>query len=49
MARLLLDAGADPRIRGWMQLDALDRARNRQRGDGPKVYQLLLKAGVPRR
>jgi ankyrin repeat protein len=45
MARLLLDAGADPTIRGWMQLNALDRARNRQRGDGPQVYQLMLKAG----
>jgi ankyrin repeat protein len=44
MANLLINAGADPTIRGWMQLNALDRAKNRKRDDGPKVYQLLLKA-----
>jgi ankyrin repeat protein len=44
MANLLINAGADPTIRGWMQLNALDRAQNRKRNDGPKVYQLLLKA-----
>jgi ankyrin repeat protein len=44
MATLLIEAGADPTIRGWMQLNALDRAKNRKRGDGPDVYQLLLKA-----
>lgn len=49
MARLLLAAGADPTIRGWMQLNALDRARNRQRGDGPQVYELMRKAGGPGR
>ena len=42
MAKLLLDAGADPTIRGWMQLNALDVAKDRKRGDGPKVYKLLL-------
>jgi ankyrin repeat protein len=47
MARLLLDAGADPTIRGWMQLSALDRARNRRRGDGPRVYELMLKFARP--
>jgi ankyrin repeat protein len=41
MARLLVDAGADPSIRGWMQLNALDRAKRRKRGDGPRVYALL--------
>jgi ankyrin repeat protein len=44
MANLLIEAGADPTIRGWMQLNALDRAKDRKRNDGPKVYQLLLKA-----
>jgi ankyrin repeat protein len=44
MATLLIEAGADPTIRGWMQLNALDRAKTRKRGDGPDVYQLLLRA-----
>jgi ankyrin repeat protein len=44
MARLLVDAGADPTIRGWMQLCALDKAKVRKRGDGPAVYRLLLDA-----
>jgi ankyrin repeat protein len=42
MALILVDAGADPTIRGWMQLCALDRAKNRKRGDGPSVYELLV-------
>jgi ankyrin repeat protein len=41
MARLLIEAGADPTVPGWMQLTALDRARNRKRGDGPAVYALF--------
>ncbi|HEV2547810.1 MAG TPA: ankyrin repeat domain-containing protein [Stellaceae bacterium] len=41
MAKALVEAGADPRIPGWAQLTALDRAKKRQRGDGPKVYELL--------
>jgi ankyrin repeat protein len=44
MARLLVEAGADPTIPGWMQLTALDKAAGRQRGDGPKVYELLLQS-----
>jgi ankyrin repeat protein len=48
MARTLIDAGADPRIPGWMQLTALDRAKKRQRGDGPAVYRLLLDAAKKR-
>jgi ankyrin repeat protein len=44
MARLLVDAGADPTIRGWMQLNALDRAQGRKSGDGPDVSELLLRA-----
>jgi ankyrin repeat protein len=43
MAKLLLDAGADPTIQGWMQLNALDVAKGRKRGDGPKVYELLVR------
>jgi ankyrin repeat protein len=43
IARILIEAGADPMIRGWMQLNALDRAKDRKRGEGPEVYRLLLK------
>jgi ankyrin repeat protein len=44
VAQLLIGAGADPNLRGWMQLCALDRAKNRKRNDGPKVYELLCDA-----
>jgi ankyrin repeat protein len=44
MARLLVEAGADPTIPGWMQLTALHRAQDRKRGDGPQVYELLQRA-----
>jgi ankyrin repeat protein len=47
MATLLVNAGANPRIRGWMQLDALDRSRKRKRGEGPQVHALLAKAAQP--
>jgi len=41
MATLLIQAGADPELRGWMQLNAIDHAKARKRGDGPAVYSLL--------
>lgn len=44
MAELLLKAGANPTLRGWMQLSALDRSRGRKRGDGPRVHELLVRA-----
>jgi ankyrin repeat protein len=34
MARLLVEAGADPTIPGWMQLGALDRAERRRQEQG---------------
>lgn len=40
-ASLFRNAGADPTIRGWMSLNALDRVRGRGRGDGPRVRDLL--------
>jgi ankyrin repeat protein len=43
-AQLLVEAGADPAIRGWMDLNALDRAKRRKRGDGPQVYAILMEA-----
>jgi hypothetical protein len=48
MASLLVAAGADPTMRGWMQLNALDRAKGRKRGDGPRVYALLVQSGSRR-
>ena len=41
MAKLLVDAGADPTVPGWMQLTALHQSENRKRGDGPRVHELL--------
>jgi ankyrin repeat protein len=46
MARMLVEAGADPTIRGWMQLNAVDRAEVRKRNEGAgfeghSIYQLL--------
>jgi ankyrin repeat protein len=49
MARLLVEAGADPTIPGWMQLTALDKAKGRKRGDGPQVYEYLNAAAKRRR
>ena len=48
-ATLLVDSGADPTIPGWMQLTALHRAEKRTRGEGPQVYQLLVRAAKARR
>ena len=44
VAQLLVGAGADPTVRGWMQLCALDRAKQRKREEGTKVYELLCNA-----
>ena len=41
MAELLILAGADPTIPGWMNLTALDRAKKRKDEEGRKVYELL--------
>jgi ankyrin repeat protein len=49
MARLLVDAGADPTIPGGMQITALHQAQKRKRGDGPQVYELLLSTVKRRR
>lgn len=44
MARLLIGAGADPTIPGWMQLTAIDRAQVREEPEGRKVLALLRSA-----
>lgn len=43
MAKLLVDAGANPAIPGWMQITALQRANDRRSEEGKKVYNLLAK------
>jgi ankyrin repeat protein len=44
MAGILVDAGADPTIPGWMGLSRSTRASNEKRHEGPQVYELLLEA-----
>jgi ankyrin repeat protein len=41
VAEVLTDAGADPRIPGWMQLTALHVAEQRKDPEGQRVYALL--------
>ena len=49
MATLLIDAGADPTIPGWMQLTAIHQAGARKDAVGAAVLQLLVRAaGRPR-
>jgi len=43
MAELLVVAGANPTIPGWMQITALHRAKDRKNEEGKKVYELLAK------
>jgi ankyrin repeat protein len=54
LAQLLLNFGADPSLRGWMQLNALDRAKVRKRKEGTgsagqAIYQLLEEAARTRK
>ena len=44
VAKVLIDAGADPTIPGWMQLTALHKAGERKRPEGLRVRQLLEQA-----
>jgi len=48
MAQVLVDAGADPTIHGWMQLTALDRSVERKKPEGVKVHALLVEAAQKR-
>jgi ankyrin repeat protein len=41
MAKVLIDAGADPTIRSWMQMNAVDRARQRNDASARKILRLL--------
>ncbi len=44
VAEFLVKAGADPTIEGWVGLTALDRASERKKPEGRRVYELLLEA-----
>jgi len=44
LAKMLIEYGADPTIPGWMQLTPLYKAKNRKKGEGIRVYRLLLDA-----
>jgi ankyrin repeat protein len=44
VAKILVDAGADPTIPGWMMLTALDTSEERKKSEGVRVHQLLLQA-----
>src|SRR6476661_8281497 len=41
MAKVLIEAGADPTVRGWIQMNALDRARERKDANALKIIRLL--------
>jgi ankyrin repeat protein len=42
IAELLVKAGANPTIPGWMKITALQRASERKKEEGKQVYKLLL-------
>ena len=42
MAKVLVDAGADPTIQGFMCNTALDRSAARKKGEGERVHKLLV-------
>ena len=42
MAELLIKAGANPTITGWMGITALHSASKRKKKEGVRVYELLL-------
>lgn len=46
LAEILINAGADPSIPGWMQCNALHHAKRRKKLEGRRVYKLLLSAAA---
>ncbi len=46
VAQALVTAGADPTVRGWMGLCALDRAEPRTDDEGRRVHELLRPAAL---
>lgn len=47
IAKLLLNLGADPYLKGWMWNDALDRAEMRKDTKGDKIKALILRERPP--
>jgi ankyrin repeat protein len=46
VAEALIKAGANPIIKGWMHITALDRASKRKKPEGRRVYELLFNEAV---
>ncbi|HEX7296076.1 MAG TPA: ankyrin repeat domain-containing protein [Pyrinomonadaceae bacterium] len=44
VAKILVDAGADPTIPGWMQITALQKVQERKDAEGLRVCELLTAA-----
>jgi len=44
MVEILINAGADPTVPGWMSLTALDKSVARKRLEGRKVHRRLVEA-----
>ena len=44
VAKILVDAGGDPTIPGWMLLTALDKSQERKKPEGVRVHELLQQA-----
>ena len=42
MAKLLVEFGANPATPGWMQISAVDRAKDRKKPEGIQVYEFFL-------
>jgi ankyrin repeat protein len=49
MATILVDAGADPTIPGWMGITALDTSAKRKKPEGKEVHRLLCDAAKRRK
>ena len=48
VAQVLVEAGADPTVAGWMMNSALDRAARRKRPEGVRVHAYLQRAAQGR-
>lgn len=46
IAEALIKAGANPTIKGWMHITALQSASKRKKPEGRRVYELLLDAAI---
>jgi len=44
MASFLIKHGADPKLPGWMQLCAIDHAKDRKTPEGSQVYELFVQS-----